>query len=236
MYYMLLPLDQHFDRGFGAVADAFKDAADSLSGYGKSVFALNAHLPVSFLYRHAIELYFKSAIIIFHRKFDLSFGEIPSSGEPHLPVGQKWRPMYNVHQLQPLYEYFQVLFSDHSAFLEENTNTNWRFPAELDSWIKEIEATDSSSTFFRYPVTRHREKDKEKSLMRKDDHVRMLSTLGERTTPLKALLVLNQNDEVVSSFSHDDAFAKETVSALQKVAEALHDCHAALVGELTRGW
>lgn len=236
MHYMLLPLDQHFDRGFGAVADAFKESADSLSGDGTPVFTLNAHLPVSFLYRHAIELYFKSAIIIFHRKFDLPFGEVPSSGEPQLPVGQKWKPMYNVHQLQPLYEYFQVLFSDHSTFLKENTNTNWEFPAELASWIKEIEATDSSSTFFRYPITRHGEKDKEKSLMRKDDHVSMLSTISERTTPLKALLVLNQNDEVVGSFSHDDTFAKETVSTLQQVAEILHNCHAALIGELTRGW
>jgi len=236
VHYMLLPLDQHFDRGFGAVADAFKDSADSLSGEGKPVFTLNAHLPISFLYRHAIELYFKSAIIIFHRKFDLPFGDVPSSGEPHLPVGRKWKLMYNVHQIQPLYEYFQVLFADHSAFLAENTNTNWEFPEELGSWIKEIEATDSSSTFFRYPITKHGEKDKEKSLMRQDDHARMLGTIGERTSPLKAFLVLNQDDEVVSSFSHDDAFANTTVTTLQKVAETLHNCHAALVGELTRGW
>lgn len=30
MLYMMLPLDRHFDSGFGAVADSFRDAADAL--------------------------------------------------------------------------------------------------------------------------------------------------------------------------------------------------------------
>lgn len=109
-------------------------------------------------------------------------------------------------------------------------------PVAVGSWIKEIEATDSSGTFFRYPITKHGERDKDKSLMRQDDHVRMLSNIVERTSPLNALLILNQNDEVISSFSHDDAFAKTTVTTLQKVAETLQNYHAALVGELTHGW
>jgi len=236
MHYMLLPLNQHFDRGFGAVADAFKDSADSLSGDGVSVFTLNTHIPVSFLYRHAIELYFKSAIIIFHRRLNLPFGEMPSDGEPQLLVGKKWKPMYNVHQLQALYTYFQGLFRDHSSFLTENTNTNWDFPKEFGSWIAEIEAIDSSSTFFRYPVTKHGERDKDKSIMRQADHTNLLDNINERTTPLKALLVLDQNYEVANAFSHDDTVAKANVSLLRKVAETLHGCHAALVGELTSGW
>ncbi|RXU06233.1 hypothetical protein B1F69_00065, partial [Pseudomonas syringae] len=73
MLYMMLPLDRHFDSGFGAVADSFRDAADAL----EDTPTLNTHLPVSFLYRHAIELFLKSAIIILHRKLNIPYGAIP---------------------------------------------------------------------------------------------------------------------------------------------------------------
>lgn len=234
MQYMMMPLDQHFDHGFGAVADAFKDSADSLSE--KPVFTMNSHLPASFLYRHAIELYFKSAIIIFHSKFQLPFGEIPHDGEPQVPVKQNWKPMYNVHQLKPLYDYFCALFANQAAYLDANTNTSWSFPEELGRWIDEIEATDSSSTFFRYPITKNTTKDKEKSVFREVKYEQMLNAIGERKKPLKAFLIVDQNDEVVQSFTRDDGFAEEALTALRGVAEILHNCHAALVGELTRGW
>lgn len=234
MQYMMLPLDQHFDRGFGAVADAFTDSADSLSD--RPVPSMNAHLPVSFLYRHAIELYFKSAILIFHRKFQLPFGETPHDGEPQVPVQGKWKPMYNVHQLKPLYDYFCTLFADQSAYLAKNTNTDWSFPEQFGRWIEAIEATDSSSTFFRYPITKHAAKDKEKSVFREVEYEQMINAIGERKKPLKAFVIVDQNDEVVQSFSRDDGFAEEALTALRGVAKILHDYHAALVGELTGGW
>lgn len=59
MHYLCTPLDQHFDNGFGAVADSFKEAADSLVQSTAEAQFLNSHLPISFLYRHAIELYLK---------------------------------------------------------------------------------------------------------------------------------------------------------------------------------
>ena len=91
MLYMLLPLDQHYDSGFGAVADSFKDAADSLNDPTKPS-AFSSHLPVSFLCRHAIELYLKSAIITLHRKFSIPYGEPPSSNKPSVMVGQRRKP------------------------------------------------------------------------------------------------------------------------------------------------
>jgi hypothetical protein len=235
VHYMMLPLDRHFDLGFGAVADSFKEAADALSASNESGPSLGAHLPISFLYRHAIELYFKSAIIIFHRKFNLSYGEIPSSGEPRVPIEGKWKPMYNVHGLQPLYEHFRSLFARHATYLAEYTNTDWSFPDELARWISEIEETDSSSTFFRYPVTRHGKKDKDKSAIREDTYDNMLTNFAKRQTPLNAFLVVNQDYEVVEAFSHDSTPAKVVISTLSNVAQLLYGCHAALVGELTGG-
>lgn len=235
MHYMLMPLDQHFDLGFGAVADSFKESADSLAETNEASPSLNMHLPISFLYRHAIELYLKSAIIIFHRKLRLPYGEVSFDGEPQVFIENKWKPMRNVHGLEVLHKYFRNLFSSQASYLDANTNTNWSFPNELDGWIAEIESTDSSSTFFRYPVTRNRDKDKDKSVIREDDYNNMLANVGLGQKPLKAFLLINDDDQVVQAFSHDDSLAKSIIATLQKVSEVLYGCHAALVGELTGG-
>lgn len=67
MLYMMLMLYRNFDSGFGGVANSCSDGGDALEGSRESLPTLNTHMPVSFLYRHAIELFLKSAIIIFHR-------------------------------------------------------------------------------------------------------------------------------------------------------------------------
>ncbi|WP_153117486.1 hypothetical protein [Rhodocyclus tenuis] len=235
MHYLFMPLDQHFDKGFGAVADSFKEAADSLTQSTAEAPFLNAHLPVSFLYRHAIELYLKSAILIFHRKLKIPYGTTPWDGEPHVLGDAKWKPMYNEHRIQTLYSYVRELFSQQSEYLEEKTRTDWSFPVELDDWIKKIETTDSSSTFFRYPVTKDKIKDKEKSAIREDDFENMLAKAKSGSKPLKAFLVLDSDDQVTQAFSHDDSQSQETMAILKEVSHVLYGCHAALVGELTGG-
>lgn len=143
--------------------------------------------------------------------------------------------MYNVHGLLPLYRHLRSLFEDHTEFLSSHTNTNWSFPAELDQWISDIEATDSSSTFFRYPVTKDKAKDKEESVIREDSFDALLSRMGQHQKPSKTLLMLDQDNNVIETFSHDDARAKEIIGTLKQVAELFSNCHAALVGELTGG-
>lgn len=235
MQYMMLPLDKHFDLGFGAVADSFKDAADALNTSDAAAANINGHLPISFLYRHSIELYLKSAIIIFHRKLELPYGEGDANGEPQVLIEGRWKPMYNVHAVLPLYSYFCLLFSNHAAYLKANTSTDWGFPAQLSDWIIQIDAADSSSTFFRYPVTRNTEKDKEKSAIRRTAYDKMVSTMEEKKEPLKAFLWVDQNYEVIEAFSYDRTTLQTMISTLRKVAQLLSDCHAALVGELTDG-
>jgi hypothetical protein len=236
MLYMLMPLDRHFDRGFGAMADAFKNAADALeTSEEASAKALNGHLPISFLYRHSIELYLKSAIIIFHRKFKLPYGPLSYDGEPHVLMETKWKPLYRIHALQPLYSYFRKLFADHAEYLSAHTGTDWTFPDELSGWIQIIEATDPTSTFFRYPITANRDKDASKSDIQPEAYDHMLETLSARPEPLKAFLMVDENDQVIESFSHNPSAATANLAALKEAAEFLFCCHAGLVGELTGG-
>jgi hypothetical protein len=236
MHYLFLPLDQHFDSGFGAVADSFKDSADALASANIAVTHVHASLPISFLYRHAIELYLKSAALIFHRKLQLPYGDTPFDGEPKIFNRGNWFPMYRVHQISVLYKNFQRLFSSQQNYLAAETNTDWSFPPELDKWIAEIDDTDPSSTFFRYPVTRDPKKDKDKSVIGESNYDQMLKTAAEGQKRLKAFLLVDQNDEVSQSFSHDDTLANVTIATLQRTCQVLHDCHAALIGELTGGW
>lgn len=235
MHHLFTPLDQHFDSGFGAVADSFRHAADSLLQSNEESPFLNAHLPISFLYRHAIELYLKSAILIFHKKFKISYGRVPHDGEPHVLLDSKWKPMYSEHRIQKLYSYVRVLFSEQSEYLETQTRTNWSFPNDLDDWIAKIEVADSSSTFFRYPVTKDKTKDKEKSAIRVDDFESMLAKVQSGSEPLKAFLVLDGDDQLRQAFSYDDSQSQEMIVTLKEVSNVLHGCHAALVGELTSG-
>jgi hypothetical protein len=81
MNYVLMPLDAHYDSGFGAVAESFREAATTLR---KAVPdpAFFGHLPQSFLFRHSVELFLKSEIIILHRKLRLPYGTHPHDGPP----------------------------------------------------------------------------------------------------------------------------------------------------------
>lgn len=128
MNYLLTPLEQHFDLGFGSVANSFKHAADLVLSSQSESPTLNSHLPASFLYRHSIELFLKSGIIIFHRKFQIPFDQKPHNSEPKVLVGQEWKTMYSVHGVQDLYSYFRSLVSRHAEYLAEHTRTIWEFP------------------------------------------------------------------------------------------------------------
>lgn len=233
--YLLMPLDQQFDLGFGYVANSFKDAGDTVISPQSESPNLNPHLPASFLYRHAIELFLKSGIIIFHRKFRLPFGEKPFDGEPMVLVRTKWKPMYKVHGLQDLYNYFRVLLSSQASYLSAHTRTDWRVPPKLDAWILDIDATDSTSTFFRYPVTKHRNQDSNKSIHKEGSFDSMLAGIGNGAKPLKAFLVVNESDEIVKAFHYDDELAKSMTTTLRNAADVLYGLHAAMRWELTGG-
>ena len=234
MLYMLLPLEQHYDSGFGAVADSFKDAADSLNDPNiPSTF--NSHLPVSFLYRHAIELYLKSGIIFIHRKFSIPYGDQPASSEPSVMVGQRRKPLYNVHGLGPLYAELLALLNQEAEALAKVPHTDWTLPPELDGWIAAIEVTDSSSTFFRYPVTKDVQRDGEKSTMQREEATKLFERMHSGGPPVKALLMVNDDYEVVDSFAHDDSNAKALITIMKEASEVLHGLHAMMSYTLAGG-
>ena len=235
MHYLMTPLQSHFDMGFGGVANSFKHAADLVANPEADSPSMNSHLPASFLYRHAIELFLKSGIIIFHRKFKLSWGN-GTEAEPQVPVASKWKPMYSIHNLVPLHARLLTLMQEHSEFLRTKTRTTWDFPPEFADWVTEIDATDSSSTFFRYPVTKHVDKDETKSTMKSEDYRSIIARMSPGAPPQKLFVVLDQDENVVNSYRMDRTQSLAILAILQKTAECMYGCHAAMRGELTDGW
>lgn len=237
MLHMLLPFDQHFDSGFGAVADSFRYAAIALDEASEPP-SLNPHLPVSFLYRHAIELYLKSGVILLHRKYAIPYGNTPSTGEPSILVGQKQKPLYNVHNLGPLYAELKSLLATLAEPLSRIPKTQpeyWTLPSEMDQWIITIDETDSSSTFFRYPVTKDAEKDSQKSVMKRDEFESMVERIHGDGPKMTALLMLDSDGHVVESFSHDDTQSKAAIVILKQTAEMLFNFRAMMSWTLVEG-
>src|SRR5690554_3997430 len=100
MLYMFTPLEEHPDKGFGAMADSFEEAAKILS---KSENTLEkAHLPINYLRRHAIELFLKSIIILLHTKFEIPYGDNPDTSTPQVLVNDEWKLMNRIHSIRQL--------------------------------------------------------------------------------------------------------------------------------------
>ena len=235
MHYLMTPLQSHFDMGFGGVANSFKHAADLVATPEADSPSLDSHLPASFLYRHAVELFLKSGIIIFHRKFNIPWGD-GSAPEPQVPIAGKWKPMYSTHMLVPLHARLLALMQEHAEFLRTKTRTTWDFPQDFANWMGEVDATDSSSTFFRYPVTKHADKDEAKSTMKSEDYRSIIARIGPSAPPQKMFVVLDQDENVVNAFRMDRTQSLAILGVLQKAAECMYGCHAAMRGELTAGW
>jgi hypothetical protein len=229
--YLLMPFNLHADYGFGVTADAYKAAADTLE---KDSQNLNAHLPIRFLRRHAIELFLKSAIIIFHRTFQMPFGQKPSEGDPMVIISDEWKRMGQVHSIKALYEHVKILLTVTKDWME-NTRTDWSLPDDLEKKINIIEGEDPGSTYFRYPITKDRAKDARKSSSRKASVDDMLKRAKAGQGPMKAMLLFDGDDNLIESYDINSDQGKAVGEALSSVADTLSGLHAALRAELTKG-
>ena len=232
--YLFSPLDMHFDKGFGAMADSFQEAASTLKKeYGRH--KINGHLPICYLYRHAIELYLKASIIIVHRSLEIPYGDNPHDGQAQLLIGTEWKSLYQEHQIGRLYRYLVDLFSKNMEYLAANTKTKWTFPDDFDSKIKRIQNLDSSSTYFRYPVGKLSPHDKEKSAFKETTVDQVMAGAVEKKKPMKTMMTVDLIGRPKHVFIHDDSFTEEALTQRADVADTLSGCHIGLIHELGGG-
>jgi hypothetical protein len=149
---MFMPLSRQADDGFGAIGRSFQDAADHLRQTNSEVSArwMHGHLPINYLYRHAIELYLKSMITIAHRRLRLLSDSSAYDPVPRIKVGEKLKPIYNVHGIETLFNEMKRIFVSHRDAIAKIAKTNWsNIPKELDAWIAIVDKIDPASTVFR---------------------------------------------------------------------------------------
>jgi hypothetical protein len=240
MQYLMAPLEEHYDNGFGAVGEAFREAAKALANAnGQQQRIFWSDLPVIYLLRHVIELFLKSGIVIIHRKLQLPYGsQSLSSSEPKLMTqAGSWKSISATHNLTDLYWYWKKLMTENKSKLTEMTKfkPDITVPGELDGWIETVSAADPNSDYFRYPVTRNRSADKEKSSFRE---VSVESLFPAEADQKRVFALVTKDDEgnLVRAFKHDQSTNQEIEEAAWKAAEMLDNFHIMMRMELTGGW
>jgi hypothetical protein len=118
MKYLFMPLNQHFDDGLGATGEAFEESAKLLSSSSNNISHAHFHIPICFLYRHAIELYLKSAIVVLHRALAIPYDKNPHDGPAFVLVDKKWKRLYQVHSVAELWGHVLYLLRSSKSELE----------------------------------------------------------------------------------------------------------------------
>ena len=196
----------------------------------------NDQLPSCFLYRHAAELYLKSGIIIFHKRFSIPYREDCSCSEPQISIGKKWKSLYNVHDIKILFMHWKALLDRTLPTLNELSRTDWSFPVEVDKWVSIVQDSDPSSVFFRYPKSSNQKLDKTKSSMKPMSPVELQRRALSGGKTVKAFVVFDHADNIVKSFAYDDTTLETVSEALVKLVDFLHSAHFAMRVELCSGW
>lgn len=227
---MMRPLYLQYDTGFGTIADSFKSSADALDK-DTEAGGLHSHLPISFLFRHSVELYLKSCIIIFHRRFDISYPDTVS-GEAAICIEGRARLLKDIHALLPLYSHLKSLIHLNKEYLSTLKDIDWNLSSDLESRLKRIDGMDASSTFFRYPVTKDKPKDKYKSIVHPKDWGSMVESMHTVARPVKAFLVVDIDNNVVEAFGHDNEKVKTITKLLRETAADFYNLHAMIVWKL----
>lgn len=216
--YLLMPLHEHCDSGFGATGNAFKAAADRLrEAVPERGPIFNETLPINYLYRHAIELFLKSTIVIIHRRLKLPYGDCPHDGDPCVRVETDWKPFHHVHGLLALWRYVKSLFAEQKSFFDTVKTVDWTLPREIDTWVETIEKHDPRSTFFRYPNPRDPGADSPKALSAQAAPEDLLERMTHAKPGGVTLVVYNEHDEVLRGYYY-------TGDALADLAQTLHAC------------
>jgi hypothetical protein len=230
--YQFKPLTHQFDDGFGIMADAFNEAAVRLEGSSEQQHFINESLPIAYLYRHAIELYLKSIVIVLHRHLKIPFGQNPPRGAPQIRIGEKWLPFNRVHNVADLHRHFEDILTKNINQLQENSVTDWStISTDLARWMAAVADVDRQSTFFRYPGTG----DALKGDFKESSIADIWARMGPDDPAGKAFVELDANDEVVDAFRMDLSPIETAKEVLRKAANELSAIHFAFRCDITGG-
>lgn len=215
----LLPTNEHKDNGLLVTGRSFKESAEILAANDNQLSPLESRLPICYLYRHSLELFLKSMIVIASSHFDTAFTK--KNEIINLNDGNANRPINKAHSLRILLENLQ------HALINSNYPPVSRIPECLDylnkieSDLLTIDDLDLSSTFFRYPNgSKDHEKDKVKSRSKKSTPNEVKKHIDSE---IPTMLYIDNLGKEEHLYLHDKDKLSETLNMLTKTSESLSD-------------
>lgn len=223
-------IELHLDKGFGITADSYYKSAEHLmtNHFEHYDVTQQAEMPQNFLYRHAIELYLKSLIIIFHRKLKINYRNVPfDSEEPEIFTDGKWRKLYTCHFIDKLYEYWlnNLLLPNIDVLNEKAPKGDWQETKKITNLFPVISKYDQDSSYFRYPITKNSSLDTKKYTMQKFKATNMeqfIKEIQEQKSEAKkgtfTMLLVDDSDNIVEAFKQTENVLSDVRDALKEVA------------------
>lgn len=227
--YLITGIEHQLDNGFGINADAFNSAANFLyeSKEYNEHFIPQKHMPVFYLYRHSIELYLKSMILLLHLELKIPYEE--NSDKPKiLTQDGKWRDLDNCHWIDSLFWYWSKLIEENSDKLKVIApKGGWVIPPNLNNLINKISEYDKDSTYFRYPVSKKSQnnKDKEKYSMKKINDIEEVHKNNNPTKGGISLFLIDANDNIEAIYSHKDNVLSDLLNDLKEASNTFDSYH-----------
>lgn len=230
MNYILTGIELHPDLGFGITAVSYYHSAEHLMNnhFENYDVTQQAEMPQNFLFRHSIELYLKSLIIIFHKKLKINYGNVDfESNEPEALVDEKWKKLYTCHYIDKLYEYWlnNLLLPNIENLKKLAPKGDWEEYEKVTELFKIISKYDQDSSYFRYPITKNSALDVEKNTMQKfkakgnlEDYIKEITEKKGKKKGRITMLLVDEKDNITEVFHKEENILPDVRNALYEVA------------------
>lgn len=235
MQYRFTDPETHIDFGLGVLASDFYETAEFLWNKNEDRMKKGL-LPNLFLYRHSIELYLKSLIIIIHKKMELNYKDgtisfdskdayvkyVDSNGE------NKWKKLTTSHFISTLYYYFEELIIEHEDNLREISSQEMSkiINPSNRQIVNHIKEYDDKSTYFRYVDLNEGKREDKEAEKKYNKKIAFEAFNPDEQKPTTALLVVNNTDEVVEIHQNSKEIPLKDLSKdLRSLADYLSGIH-----------
>lgn len=241
MIYQLTGVEEQIDFGYGVTGESYYNSAEVLLNNNESIEVMQLkELPLNFLYRHSIELFLKSLIIICHKKLEINYNEDDfNSKKPKIFYSGEWRLLHRCHWLNALYDYWRNMVDDNFKKLTELSGpySHWQKEGDIEKLLYIIAKYDNQSSFFRYPVTENKEGDLEKFSMTKVD-IKSLQEIFEKKRKVGKMttIFLDEEENVKRAYTSKEEPLEEVSQALRKVAHYFYCIHIMARNTLCKGF
>jgi hypothetical protein len=235
MQYQLSGINTHLDFGFGITGEAYYNSAEYLHENKENITTFQQiDMPTNFLYRHSIELFLKSLIIILHKTLKLKYNTEPyDTNRPKILIGGAWKELYTCHWIDELYNYWlnELLLKYQLDLQKMAPQGEWQEDTSISNFFPLIAGYDRDSSYFRYPVTKNSQLDLEKFTMKPLDLKNLESIFNDEDTRKKNkgggvfMLFKNDEDKIVNGFVKETDVLKNVTQALKKVSYYFYCMH-----------